>query len=231
MAIAQQQGHLSRLRPEPQMENVPDIPMEDHEFYIENSTMIDDRAQNEEPERAPLVIETGKEGIARNNSKTKVHNSNSNNRSYKRKYSEGKIRRGSGATLGSDGRGYISYLNDMDKKYRNDGEALSLVRHYVQEEPDSVSQRSSYLAGHDPEISSPNNRTSALATQRYGPQLDELDHARMVNSLGSEVPYESGSRFYEPLALRPGLQADPLAFAPGPYRPFAQENSAGWLDE
>ncbi|KAM7498945.1 hypothetical protein LguiA_023359 [Lonicera macranthoides] len=234
-AIAQQQGHLSRLQPEPQMEHIPDIPMEDHEFNIENSTMIDDRAQNEEPEelpeRAPRVIETGEEGVARNNCKTKVHNSNINNQSYKRKHCEAKIRRGSGATLGSDGRGYKSYLNDMDKKYGNDGEVPSLVQHYGQEEPDSVSQRSSYLVGHDPEFSSPNNRMSALATQRYGPQLDESNHVRMGSSLGSEVPYESGSGFYEPLALRPGFQADPLAFAPGPYHPLAQENSVGWLDE
>lgn len=83
-AIAQQHGHLSMLRSEPQMENVADFPWEDHECNLENSTMNDDHAQNEEPDgRALHVIETGKEILGRD--ETKIHNINSNNRSYKKK--------------------------------------------------------------------------------------------------------------------------------------------------
>ncbi|KAM7492749.1 hypothetical protein LguiA_035670 [Lonicera macranthoides] len=127
-------------------------------------------------------------------------------------------------------------------------EDMSRPPHYGRQEPDPISQRSSYLGRLDSGFSSPYvhhlgsitelsyNRTCTSTMQRYAPRLDELNHTtRMTSSsLGSDLhqPFMNRSGPYDPLAPRPGgFRPDPLAFAPGLYGPHAPHNSSGWLNE
>ncbi|CAK9163878.1 unnamed protein product [Ilex paraguariensis] len=131
---------------------------------------------------------------------------------------------------------------DLDLLNGRESDIRSHVRLYGQQDPDFSSQRDSYIAaGHNPVFSSsyghiglagdPSySRAHTSTMQRYAPRLDELNPAR-VNSLGSQPPLLSRSGMYDPPPPRPGFRADSLGFAPGPYLPFSQQNSSGWLNE
>uniref|UniRef100_A0A5B7BGT9 Zinc finger PHD-type domain-containing protein n=1 Tax=Davidia involucrata TaxID=16924 RepID=A0A5B7BGT9_DAVIN len=135
-----------------------------------------------------------------------------------------------------------TYISEMDEKY---GRESNIPRLY----PDSLGQRSSYLAGPGPGpgpgfSSSPYGhhlgsaaadstyaRMNTSAMQRYAPRLDELNHSR-TNTLGSEsFPMSRSSVYDPPRPPQSGYRADSLGFAPGPYNSFSQQNTSGWLNE
>lgn len=131
---------------------------------------------------------------------------------------------------------------------------------YADDVRSSLGQRGSYFTGHEPGLPASYGHPGAAAQpsyngmststmQRYAPRLDELNHAR-TNTLGSELPYNRsgayehpvprhgaydypvpGSGAYDQPLHRPGFRVNSLGFAPGPYRPFPQNNSSGWLNE
>ncbi|XAR56751.1 Histone-lysine N-methyltransferase [Bertholletia excelsa] len=134
--------------------------------------------------------------------------------------------------------GYGPYATEVRERYARDSVIRSQPRFYGQQEHDSFSQRSSYLAGLDPRFSSyshlgsaadlPYSMMSTSSTmQRYAPRLDELNHTTMN-------PAASRSGIPDPLALapQPGYRIDTLGFAPGPYHPYgSRQNTSGWLNE
>jgi hypothetical protein len=89
-----------------------------------------------------------------------------------------------------------------------------------------MNQRSPYLGGAlDSGYSAPYHQHHHLgssvpantsAMQRYAPRLDELN------------PYMNP---YDSLPPRPGVQPDPMPFAPGQFGPYPPPNSSGWLNE
>lgn len=104
---------------------------------------------------------------------------------------------------------------------------------------DSASQRSSYMVSPDPRSSpygsaadsSYNRMCSSTSTSTMqAPRLDELNPTRIPN-LGSELPSVNRNSVCDRPARRPVYRGDSLGFAPGPYRPYSQNNSAGWLNE
>ncbi|KAL0353693.1 UNVERIFIED_CONTAM: hypothetical protein Sangu_0950600 [Sesamum angustifolium] len=66
--------------------------------------------------------------------------------------------------------------------------------------------------------------------QRYAPRLDELNHAQMSSTVPGPFMRDAGGSYHPP-APQPRFRVGPLGFAPGPYRPFSQQNSSGWLNE
>ncbi|GFZ07389.1 similar to ENHANCED DOWNY MILDEW 2 [Actinidia rufa] len=129
-----------------------------------------------------------------------------------------------------------SYINEIEQRYTMESAVRSQMPIYRQQQyPDAFGQRSSYFGGGDPGVSSsyghrvPAPCTSAM--QRYAPRLDELNHTRM-NTSGSVPPPTAGRNgIPNPLAPQPGYQVDSMGFAPGPYHPFSQQNSSGWLND
>ncbi|KAI3686183.1 hypothetical protein L1987_79856 [Smallanthus sonchifolius] len=112
----------------------------------------------------------------------------------------------------------------------------------------SMARHEPGLTRHGPTDSTPYNRTSASATQRYAPRLDELNHIRVNNSGRSELddmnhlrmgglgraepPMAShGIGGYRPPVNGQGFHMDSMGFAPGPYHPYRHNSSGGWLNE
>lgn len=147
--------------------------------------------------------------------------------------------------------GYRRGILERDEYGRNtDGntDIRSQIQQYGQQDPILSQQRSNYLAGQDPwfgQMGRPlsrrghpaepsYNRMNASAMQRYGPQLDELNHTRM-GPYGYDRPildHRNGP--YDPLAPRPQpgfQQANSMGFASGLHRPYSNQNSSGWLNE
>ncbi|KAK1406971.1 hypothetical protein QVD17_38581 [Tagetes erecta] len=111
------------------------------------------------------------------------------------------------------------------------------------------------MARHDPGLTrygstatTPYNRTSTSATQRYAPRLDEMNHVRVNNvgrpdldelnhvrmgGYGRSDPH-MGSRGvggHRPPENGSGFRLDSMGFAPGPYHPYQHNSSAGWLND
>lgn len=133
---------------------------------------------------------------------------------------------------------YGSYMANED--YERDATIQSHVDVHGREEPNSWSQRTAYPSYPGPGFPSPYRQLNPAAhstygdmntsaMQRYAPRLDELNHARMSNMV-SGPPVHDTSGVYHPPAPRPAFQGS-LGFAPGPYRPYSQHNSSGWLNE
>ncbi|KAA8523607.1 hypothetical protein F0562_010030 [Nyssa sinensis] len=141
----------------------------------------------------------------------------------------------------TDGRGYRTYMNEMDERYGRDSNIQQQVRLYGQQDPNSLAPRNNYSAGQNPGFSSPYghvglagdssySRMNTSAMQRYAPRLDELNHSRM-NTLVAEPSVNRSSIYDPPLASQPGYRPDSLGYAPGPYNTFSQRNSSGWLND
>ncbi|XP_057466283.1 LOW QUALITY PROTEIN: protein ENHANCED DOWNY MILDEW 2-like [Actinidia eriantha] len=129
-----------------------------------------------------------------------------------------------------------SYINEIEQRYTMESAVRSQMPIYRQQQyPDAFGQRSSYFGGGDPGVSSsyghrvPAPSTSAM--QRYAPRLDELNHTRMNTSGSVPQPTAGRNGIPNPLAPQPGYQVDSMGFAPGPYHPFSQQNSSGWLND
>ncbi|KAL6999193.1 hypothetical protein U1Q18_000353 [Sarracenia purpurea var. burkii] len=141
----------------------------------------------------------------------------------------------------TDTHGYRPFANEMED-YARESVMRPDVRSYGQQEPDILSQRGSFLAGQDhgfPSLyshldsaaDSPYCRTNGSAMERYAPRLDELNHTRM-NTSGFQPPTSGRNGIPD---HRPpqggGHRVGTLGFAPGPYHPFSQQNSSGWLND
>ncbi|KAI3456861.1 hypothetical protein Pfo_013524 [Paulownia fortunei] len=136
---------------------------------------------------------------------------------------------------------YRSYMGGMNEEYERDATVQSHVNVHGTEEFNSWSQRTvfpsypgpgfpSSYGQLNPAADSPYGEMNTSAMQRYAPRLDELNHARMSNMV-SGPPLQDTSGIYHPPAPRSASQVGSLGFAPGPYRPYSQQNSSGWLNE
>ncbi|KAA8523615.1 hypothetical protein F0562_010038 [Nyssa sinensis] len=57
-----------------------------------------------------------------------------------------------------DGRGYRTYMSEMDERYGRETNIQQPVRLYGQQDPNSLAQRNNYIAGQNPGFSSPYGR-------------------------------------------------------------------------
>ncbi|KAD1787787.1 hypothetical protein E3N88_42291 [Mikania micrantha] len=104
----------------------------------------------------------------------------------------------------------------------------------------SMARNEPGLTRHPPPDTTPYNRTSMSATQRYAPKLDELNHTR-VNLGRSELDEMNhvrmggmgsrGAGLYNPPVNGPVYRMDSMGFAPGLYHPYQHNSSGGWLNE
>ncbi|KAK9268634.1 hypothetical protein L1049_000391 [Liquidambar formosana] len=164
-------------------------------------------------------------------------------------YSTGTHRWSSGASPGQgpNSVGYRPYFSAIDEKYGMNLDTQSHFPHFGRQDPDSSTQRSSYLAGHDPGYGhvgpfsstylnlgsasqSSYSRMNTSTMDRYAPRLDELNPAR-ISTLGSDPPMGSMNGMYDPRVPPPRFRADAMGFAPGPHHGFSHQSSSGWLNE
>lgn len=133
--------------------------------------------------------------------------------------------------------GHGSQFSERYEPYGREADIRVQARFYGLEDPNSLSHRSHYGASLAPGLSSsyrqlgPGSEYNSLNTsamQRYAPRLDELN-TRMTN-IGSAQQFDDRSGFYNAVP-RPGPGAGSMGFAPGPYRPYSQQSSSGWLNE
>ncbi|KAK4398579.1 protein ENHANCED DOWNY MILDEW 2 [Sesamum angolense] len=134
-----------------------------------------------------------------------------------------------------------SYMGEMIEKYDRDVTLRSHVNFLKSEEQSSFGQRTVGPSYPGPGFPSPYGRLNPAADstyggmntsamQRYAPRLDELNHARMSSTVPGPLMRDAGGSYHPP-APQPPFRVGPLGFAPGPYRPFSQQNSSGWLNE
>ncbi|KAL2523748.1 Protein ENHANCED DOWNY MILDEW 2 [Abeliophyllum distichum] len=132
-------------------------------------------------------------------------------------------------------------INEVDYSYAWDVDMRSRAHLHGTQAPDSSSQITDFLANAGPgfpsswgeEVPPANSSYGGMHTsviQRYTPRPDELNHT-MLNGMASGPPFADTSGFYPPPVSRPGFRANSFYFAPGPYHPYSQNNSAGWLNE
>jgi len=74
-------------------------------------------------------------------------------------------------------------------------------------------------------------RMNTSTMQRYAPQLDELNHTRLMYTYGSESPMMNQYGFNNRVAPQPKFQGSPMGFAPGPHHAYSHHSSVGWLNE
>ncbi|KAA8523611.1 hypothetical protein F0562_010034 [Nyssa sinensis] len=60
-----------------------------------------------------------------------------------------------------DGRGYRTYMSEMDERYGRETNIQQPVRLYGQQDPNSLAQRNNYIAGQNPGFSSPYGRVAS----------------------------------------------------------------------
>ncbi|KAF8391638.1 hypothetical protein HHK36_023944 [Tetracentron sinense] len=141
-----------------------------------------------------------------------------------------------------DSFGQKPYINELDENYRREADMRFRLQLYGLQDPDTLSQRSSYLpsqnsgfgqvaplpSSHYGQLGlageSSYNRMNLSAMQRYVLQLDELNHPRMSN-LGSETPLVGRSGLYDTPGSQPAFRTDSLGFAPGPQHPFSHHQN------
>jgi hypothetical protein len=136
--------------------------------------------------------------------------------------------------------GYDSHISNINEGYRREPDIRAHVRMYGHQYPEAFNHRDSCYASassvfpssynqHGPAANSAYNSRNTSAMQRYAPRLDELNHTAMSN-MGSMQPFAGISGLYNP-PQRSEFQPDSLGFASGPYRPYSQKNTSGWLNE
>ncbi|KAL3508427.1 hypothetical protein ACH5RR_027828 [Cinchona calisaya] len=140
----------------------------------------------------------------------------------------------------TSGIGHGAYFREGNEAYGREADIRAQARFYGHQNPDSMSHRSNYPASPAPGFSSSYrqlgpavhnvyNSMNTSAMERYAPRLDELNPVRM-NNVGSVQHLDGRSGMYNTTQL-PGHGDNPLGFAPGPYRPYSQQSSSGWLNE
>lgn len=150
--------------------------------------------------------------------------------------------------LGGRPDGYgSSSITEADERYWRDLDIRTQVRLYGRQDSDPP-QRSSFPAYHDlpysqarptsstyglmaPPLAEPSYRMNTSTMQRYAPRLDELNPSRMGGGSGPNPLGMSRPGIYDPRAPQAGYRGNSQGFAPGPYSPFSQTNSSGWLNE
>lgn len=140
-----------------------------------------------------------------------------------------------------------SSVTEADERYWRDLDIRTQVRLYGRQGPDPPLR--SYFPAFDdlpypqaqpasstygrmaPPRAEPSCQRNTSTMRRYAPRLDELNPSRMGDCL---APYPLGPRrpgIYDPRAPPAGRRGNLQGFASGPYSPFSQTNSSGWLNE
>ncbi|GFP87506.1 phd finger-containing protein ddb_g0268158 [Phtheirospermum japonicum] len=114
-----------------------------------------------------------------------------------------------------------SYMGEMNEEF-NSWNQRSVYP--LPPPPPPAYPGSGFPGGANPRYGEMNN-TSVM--QRYAPRLDDSNHG----PLPPPPPlHDAATGIYHHRDARPAASSS-LGFAPGPYRPYSQHNSSGWLNE